>query len=300
MNKDVWLLQPLAHPDQVLLWMQLTFLWVSVNYFISNDPAGIKANKNQRATEVRKWKLKVIGRSLGTAIVTYFLLGIGTDLFWRRFLISIITGVLTFLLPYLRYRLAISKSDKLNKLTAEWETLANVTFIIVIAILISSFDLRIRSERILFQVAATSNHVSIILAVASGLIFVMRGGTHLVRSILDKFDALPMLKPEKRNVSDAQVAQASSTESGDNKSFDVKEYNRGRMIGNLERILLLIVVLVGNYEALAFLVAGKGLIRAKEFEDRDFAEYFLLGTFASTGLALVIGLILSMMIKLMW
>jgi hypothetical protein len=300
MNKDVWLLQPLTHPDQVLMWMQLIFLWMSVNYLLSNDPAGIKANKNQSAVEVTRWKLKVFGRSLVTAIVTFLLLGICTDLFWRRFLISTIVSVLSFLLPYVRFRLAVSESDKVNKLTAEWETLSNFTFIIVVAMLISICNLHIRSEHVLFQVAAPSNHLTVILAVASGLIFVMRGGTQLVRSILDKFEALPMLTSGNGDVPDAQAAQVSGTDSGDNKSLDVKEYNRGRMIGNLERILLLIVVLVGTYEALAFLVAGKGLIRAKEFEDRDFAEYFLLGTFASTGLALVIGLILSMMIKLMW
>jgi hypothetical protein len=63
--------------------------------------------------------------------------------------------------------------------------------------------------------------------------------------------------------------------------LDLAELNRGRLIGNLERILLTIVVAAGSYAALGFLVAAKGLIRSEEFEKRDFTEYFLIGSLTS-------------------
>lgn len=72
---------------------------------------------------------------------------------------------------------------------------------------------------------------------------------------------------------------------------DQLEYNRGRLIGNLERILLFLFVLTGSYEALGFIIAAKGLIRAKEFNDRNFAEYFIIGSLSSALVAVVIGLI---------
>ena len=82
--------------------------------------------------------------------------------------------------------------------------------------------------------------------------------------------------------------------------FDIGKYNRGRAIGNLERLLMVLVVGLGSYEALGFLVAAKGLIRAREFEDRDFAEYFIVGTLTSVAVALVVGLVLRLTVPYLW
>ena len=38
---------------------------------------------------------------------------------------------------------------------------------------------------------------------------------------------------------------------------------------------------------MGFIIAAKGPIRSKDLESRDFAEYFLVGTLASTAVALV-------------
>lgn len=74
--------------------------------------------------------------------------------------------------------------------------------------------------------------------------------------------------------------------------IDVREFNRGRMIGNLERLLLVIFVVAGSYAAIGFLIAAKGLIRTREFENREYAEYFVIGTLASTLVAVVVGIAL--------
>lgn len=84
-------------------------------------------------------------------------------------------------------------------------------------------------------------------------------------------------------------------------AVDVEEYNRGRLIGNLERILLTIVVAAGSYAALAFLVAAKGVVRSEEFEkSREFAEYFLIGSLASVLVALCAGIILRFALIHLW
>jgi hypothetical protein len=81
----------------------------------------------------------------------------------------------------------------------------------------------------------------------------------------------------------------------------VKEYNRGRLIGDLERIVLTIVVAGGSYAALAFLVAAKGVVRSDEFENnRDFAEYFLIGSLSSVLVALCAGLALRFALLQLW
>ena len=65
--------------------------------------------------------------------------------------------------------------------------------------------------------------------------------------------------------------------------------NAGALIGNLERILTIVFVLLGQYEAIGFIVAAKSILR---FKDTDTAktEYVLAGTFLRFGIAILCGL----------
>lgn len=67
------------------------------------------------------------------------------------------------------------------------------------------------------------------------------------------------------------------------------ELARGRIIGVLERILVLTLVLAGEYGALGLIVTAKAIARFRGLEDRDFAEYFLIGTLTSLLHALLVG-----------
>ena len=60
----------------------------------------------------------------------------------------------------------------------------------------------------------------------------------------------------------------------------------GATIGVLERLLIVTFVLTGSTAAIGFVVAAKTLARFKQLDDRDFAEYYLLGTLASVAVAL--------------
>ncbi|HVL53523.1 MAG TPA: DUF3307 domain-containing protein [Vitreimonas sp.] len=60
----------------------------------------------------------------------------------------------------------------------------------------------------------------------------------------------------------------------------------GATIGVLERLLIVTFVLTGSAAAIGFVVAAKTLARFKQLDDRDFAEYYLLGTLASVAVAL--------------
>lgn len=74
---------------------------------------------------------------------------------------------------------------------------------------------------------------------------------------------------------------------------DADEYNRGRVIGLLERALIYVFVLTGQFGAIGFTLAAKGLTRFKELENRSFAEYVLIGTLLSSSLAITIGLLVK-------
>lgn len=64
----------------------------------------------------------------------------------------------------------------------------------------------------------------------------------------------------------------------------------GSTIGVLERILIVVFVLTGTEAAIGFVVAAKTLARFRLLDDRDFAEYYLLGTLASVAVAIVTAL----------
>ncbi|HEY6056721.1 MAG TPA: hypothetical protein VIV06_01755, partial [Candidatus Limnocylindrales bacterium] len=67
----------------------------------------------------------------------------------------------------------------------------------------------------------------------------------------------------------------------------------GAAVGVLERLIVVALVLTGASAAIGFVIAAKTLARFKQLDDRDFAEYYLLGTLASVTVALVSGLVAS-------
>jgi hypothetical protein len=73
--------------------------------------------------------------------------------------------------------------------------------------------------------------------------------------------------------------------------LDANELARGRVIGLLERTLIYFFVLNGQFAAVGFTLAAKAFTRFKELDKRPFAEYVLIGTLLSSGLAMVIAVV---------
>lgn len=65
----------------------------------------------------------------------------------------------------------------------------------------------------------------------------------------------------------------------------------GKLIGNLERWLIIIFMLCGQYESIGFLIAAKSIIRYKD-GDTSKTEYVLAGTLISVFIAVISGLLL--------
>jgi hypothetical protein len=65
----------------------------------------------------------------------------------------------------------------------------------------------------------------------------------------------------------------------------------GKLIGWLERFLFLSFLLAGQYSALGFVMATKGIVRygeIKEAKDQKVAEYVLIGTMLSVAWTLAV------------
>jgi hypothetical protein len=72
----------------------------------------------------------------------------------------------------------------------------------------------------------------------------------------------------------------------------------GNYIGILERMLILTFVLNQSLTAVAFVFTAKSIARFNELNNREFAEYYLIGTLSSTALAICGGLIAGFLAKI--
>lgn len=70
----------------------------------------------------------------------------------------------------------------------------------------------------------------------------------------------------------------------------------GRWIGYFERFIVLSLVLVGAYEAIAFIFAGKSIVR---FRWQEQVEYYLVGTLASLSWAIGWGMVLRWLLDVL-
>jgi hypothetical protein len=68
--------------------------------------------------------------------------------------------------------------------------------------------------------------------------------------------------------------------------------NAGMYIGWLERFLVMTAILVQSPSMVGLILTGKSIARFPELKER-FAEYFLIGTLLSIGLAVIGGLVLA-------
>jgi hypothetical protein len=108
------------------------------------------------------------------------------------------------------------------------------------------------------------------IVILTGLAFNGKGGTTIVRLLLERF---PDVVPQ-----------------------DQRGYAMGRTIGLLERALIFILVLLGQWGALGLVLAAKSIARFKELSEQHFADYYLIGTLSSLLVAIVSGVIVRMVV----
>lgn len=90
------------------------------------------------------------------------------------------------------------------------------------------------------------------------------------------FDMIP------KTIQEAQGNDEGKTEKGENEVVKI-----GSWIGILEREIMLILGLMGEYGAIGFVIAAKSLARHKQFDTPAFAEKYLIGTLLSSLMALI-------------
>ncbi len=108
------------------------------------------------------------------------------------------------------------------------------------------------------------------LAVLAGALFVSIEVNHITRYVLLRFKVTPAAAGAARARGEAEL-------------------RRGKIIGIAERLLIYYFVLTSSLSAIGFVLAAKGFTRFRELDDRNFAEYVLIGTLLSAAGAILVG-----------
>ena len=81
-------------------------------------------------------------------------------------------------------------------------------------------------------------------------------------------------------------------------SLDIKDplYRRGKIIGVIERAIILVLAISSQFTAIGFVIAAKSIARTSKIEkDPDFAEEYLIGTLSSCLIAIIGGYIFNIL-----
>ena len=76
------------------------------------------------------------------------------------------------------------------------------------------------------------------------------------------------------------------------KAKDKELKNAGALIGNLERLLSLVLIIAGQFGAVGFIITAKSILRFRDYK-RAKTEYVLAGTLLSFGIAIICGCIIK-------
>jgi hypothetical protein len=74
--------------------------------------------------------------------------------------------------------------------------------------------------------------------------------------------------------------------------------NGGKLIGQLERSLIFMLMVIGQPAGIGFLVAAKSILRFEEAKKQQLAEYVLIGTLLSFSLAITLSFLTAKAAKL--
>lgn len=268
----------------------MTFLWLAILAHVIADFVVQTDNvaKSKRQLEWQGFLKHGLVIFLSTFIVIHFY-GIIT-----AFKFSFLTALLHIAFDYLK-ELLLNKSEK-GWLPVISLLIDQVFHIYIIVLLGSKFTVNLDSNIINFYSILLPT-VPIAFPVKEQLqnlfqldkcifttimyIYTTFGGAVLIRMVLD------------------YVIPKNTYASAGGEFIIVNPANQtGRYIGILERAIILTLVLYGSLPAVAFVLTAKSIARFNELNNKDFAEYYLIGTLGSASIAVVGGLVLQSIIPI--
>ncbi len=118
----------------------------------------------------------------------------------------------------------------------------------------------------LFYLSGAS--ADMVLLIMLGYLFILKESTLFIRLVLNSIPVAPETDTPQKQKDDIEL-------------------DRGKIIGILERSFYYFLILSNNFGGIAIIIALKSLARFKRLEEKEFAQYFLIGSLLSLAAAAV-------------
>ncbi|MEH7075699.1 DUF3307 domain-containing protein [Neobacillus drentensis] len=154
-----------------------------------------------------------------------------------------------------------------------------------------------------FQQPGGLNFIDSVLFLAIIVILATTVSGHMIKILLGTlpsqlltFEGKYSFKNERNEAAFIHSGKKGLTEEYNYTVFSKHDLSRGKLIGYIERLLVLLLTFYSAYPAIGFIVAAKSIARFKQMDDRDWAEYFLLGTLTSMFFGITLGIVLKVVL----
>lgn len=222
----------------------------------------------------KRWGGRLV-HSLIQAALAYALVGI-----WSLWLVPVVTGVTHYLIDWVKS----SVKAKRRWMYALDQLLHGIVIIGISIYLVS------QAAALPIWLDWQSGLGWKLLVLGSALILLVPFGGYVIGALMAPFQG--QLERHAANLAKSKTGEGKNPIKG----FE----DGGRIIGYLERLLILVFVLSSQYAGIGFLVAAKSIFRFGEFkesENRMEAEYIIIGTFASFLYAIVVSQAIQWLIQ---
>lgn len=215
-------------------------------------------------------KIKIIKQSMIYLIALTAILLVYMN--WFVFLVGIVSSLSYGLIQF--YALHKYKENKKIVCSANLfivSLIVQLLIIVVSLVVLEAFQIQLHYHVLditLFK--QFKLNTTYILMITATLLIILKPTSVAVKIILKSYE------PKNKN----------------NKKFEGHP-KAGALIGMLERYFIFMMLMIGQYSAIGFVLAAKSIARYKKIsEDAQFAEYYLLGTLLSSILVITVYLII--------
>jgi hypothetical protein len=264
--------------------VKVIFLYLIMLHLLGDFYIRFQFSKKPK-TETEQEKGKQFKDFFSTNLSYLIVFSIGSTLIWsiQIFLIMLALSVLHFITQLIVF--FIEKHQKTSDKITEFSLfiigqVVSITLVIITTIILKnnsiSFILKpwVKSLLDLF-----SFHGKDILKWLCILLIIHKPTNIVIKQLLKNF------KPSQ------QDADKSNKDNEKHNKVGEKANNAGAFIGTLERIIIALLLSTNQYSAIGLVLTAKSIARYEKItKDKDFAEYYLLGTLLST--LIIIGVFL--------
>lgn len=203
---------------------------------------------------------------IAVVLVLTFILSLSPKFWWGASIIVITHFLIDILKSYIE--LNTQKSDK-ERNYFFWDQFLHLLVIIIVSTIFSRF------EEIIFLVDIPIK----VLLITSAFLLCAKPANIIIKNVFIAFSiSIPELKID-----------AHSEAIPEDKGLP----NAGKLIGIMERFLVLALILIGQYSAVGLIIAAKSILR---FRSTDRNEYILVGTLLSFGIAGLVGILVTQLV----